>query len=313
MLSTNPTLLKQALQQLEQATLDHAMWRDRLLRVISGRQPCDPNDLAEDAHHRCRFGHWYFELALPELREQPSFAMIGAEHESQHRIAARLLQNLSAGVPVDRTVIEEFEEASARLSYAMYFIRRELECALYSRDLLTEAHSSGEMVRDLREWHALAKQANRPCCIALVELDDIREINATHGYHVGAQALIKAAKIIAARLRASDKLFRYNGSKLLIRLSGTDLPSGKTVVMRLRDAVTQGISPVGADGVAFQVTASFGIAMLDPDVDVLESIDRADQALLLAKTAGRNRMIVWDPTVTTGVLLRRLEVKDVQS
>jgi hypothetical protein len=47
-------------------------------------------------------------------------------------------------------------------------------------------------------------------------------------------------------------------------------------------------------------------------VDALESIDRADQALTLAKAAGRNRMIAWDPSVTTGVRLRRLEMKDVQ-
>jgi hypothetical protein len=47
-------------------------------------------------------------------------------------------------------------------------------------------------------------------------------------------------------------------------------------------------------------------------VDALESIDRADQALMLARTAGRNRVIVWDPSVTTGVRLRRLELKDIE-
>ena len=52
--------------------------------------------------------------------------------------------------------------------------------------------------------------------------------------------------------------------------------------------------------------------MLDPEVDALESIDRADQALTLAKAVGRNRMITWDPSVTTGVRLRRIEIKNVQ-
>ena len=312
MLRTNPSLLQKALEQLEQATLDHAVWRDHLLRVISRRQPCDPNDLSPDAHRRCLFGQWYFERALPELRELPSFAMIGAEHENQHRLAAGLLRGLAAGVPVGRMAIEEFEEASARLSYALYFIRREIECALNTRDALTDAHSSGEMLRDLREWHALARQAGRQCCIALMELDDVREINATHGYSVGAQALVTAVKIIAAHLRLTDKVFRYDASKFLIRLSDTDLASGKTVMMRLRDAVTRGLASVGADGVAFHVTASFGFALLDRDVDALESIDRADQALTLAKAAGRNRMITWDPSVTTGVRLRRLEIKDVE-
>ena len=312
MLKTIPSILQKALVQLEQATLDHAVWRDHLLRVLSGRQPCDPTDLAEDAHRHCRFGQWYFERALPELRDLPSFAMVGAEHEDQHRIAAALLRGLAAGVPVRRTAVEEFEEASARLSYALYFIRREIECALHSRDALTDAHSSGEMVRDVREWHALARQPGRQCCIALMELDGVPEINATHGYSVGAHALVTAVKVIAAHLRLSDKVFRYDASKFLIRLSGTDLASGKTVIMRLRDAVAHGFKSVGADGVAFHVTASFGIAMLDPEVDALESVDRADQALTLAKAVGRNRMITWDPSVTTGVRLRRLEIKDVQ-
>jgi diguanylate cyclase (GGDEF)-like protein len=312
MLRTNPEFLQKALEQLEQATLDHAIWRDHLLRVVSGRRPSDPSDLAPDAHRRCLFGQWYFRRALPELRALPSFSMIGTEHENQHRIASKLLKEVAAGRPVNRIDVEDFEEASSRLSFGLYFIRREIECAVRSRDALTDAHSSGEMMRDLREWHALAKQPGRQCCIALMELDDVREINATLGYQVGAQALVTAVKAIATNLRLSDKVFRYEGSKFLVRLSGTDLASSKTVISRLREAIAHKLAPVGADGAVIRVSASFGVASLDPDVDVLESIDRADQALTLAKTAGRNQMICWDPSVTTGVRLRRLEIKDTQ-
>lgn len=312
MLRAKQVILQTALEQLEQATLDHAVWRDHLLRVIARRRPCDPKDLAADAHRRCQFGQWYFAQALPALRELPSFAMIGAEHEAQHRIAARLLRCVLANLPVERVAIDEFEEASARLSYALCFIRREIECALHSRDALTDAHSSGEMVRDLREWHALTRLPGRQCCIALMEVDDVLNINATHGYSVGAQALVTAVKIIAAQLRHPDKVFRYDASKFLIRLSGTNLTAGKAVITRLRDAVARGLTLVGADGVAVHLTASFGMASLDPEVDAMESIDRADQALTLAKVAGGNRMITWDPSITTGVRLRRLEVKDVQ-
>jgi diguanylate cyclase len=312
MLKTHPSILQKALKQLEQATLDHAVWRDQLLRVISGRLPLDPNDLAADAHRRCLFGQWYFQWAHDDLRELPSFAMIGAEHENLHRIAARLLRGKVARVPIARAAIEEFEEASARLGFALYFVRREIECALHSRDSLTDAHSSSDMLRDMREWHALARQPGRQCCIALMEIDNVRQINSVHGEATGAKALVTAVKIIAAHLRLTDKVFRYDQSKFLIRLSGTDLASGRTVIMRLREAVTRGLVSVGTDGIEFQMTVSFGIAMLDPDVEALESIDRADQALTLAKTAGRNRMITWDPSVTTGVRLRRLEMKDVE-
>ena len=84
----------------------------------------------------------------------------------------------------------------------------------------------------------------------------------------------------------TDKVFRYDQGKFLIRLSGTDLAAGKKLIMRLRETITHGVASVGADGVAVPVTASFGIALLDPEVDALESIDRADHALTLARTAG---------------------------
>ena len=113
----------------------------------------------------------------------------------------------------------------------------------------------------------------------------------------------KAVKIIAAFLRPADKVFRYDASKFLVRLAGADLTSGKQVIKRLRDAVTYELTSVDADGVAFQMTASFGMALLDPEVEAMESIDRADQALTLAKVAGGNRMVIWDPSVTTGVRL----------
>jgi diguanylate cyclase (GGDEF)-like protein len=311
MLKTNPSILHLALKQLEQATVDHAVWRDHLLRVIARRLPGDPDDLASDAHRRCLFGQWYFQWSLPELRELPSFAMIGAEHENQHRIAATLLRSVLAGVPVGQASVEEFEEASARLNFAMYFVKREIESVLQSRDAQTDAHSSGHMMQDLREWHTLAKQPGRQCCLALMQLDDVQELNAAHGDSVVGKALVTAVKIIATHLRPSDKVFRYDAGKFLIRLSGTDLASGKTVITRLREAVSRGLTSVGAEGIAFPMTASFGISMLDPEVDALESIDRADQALMLAKALGHNRMITWDPSVTTGVRLRRLEVKDV--
>jgi predicted signal transduction protein with EAL and GGDEF domain len=50
--------------------------------------------------------------------------------------------------------------------------------------------------------------------------------------------------------------------------------------------------------------------LLDPEVTVEDSIERADQALLLAKTAGRNRAISWDTTVTTSTKLKRLHIED---
>lgn len=310
MLTSDPAALRQALEELKEATLDHVVWRDQFLRAISGRQPWDPGDLAQDAHLRCQFGRWYFGRALPELRALPSFAMIGAEHGHVHRVAARLLGQLAAGSRPGRADIEDFEEACGRLSFGLYFIRREIECAVGSRDISTDAYSTSDMLRDLREWHALARQPARQCCIALMELDD--DAAGGHGHELQTRVLVTAVKAVSVQLRLADKVFRYQGSKFLIRLSGTDLATGRVVIARLRDTVVRRLEAIGAEGRATGMSVSFGVAMIDPAVDVLESLDRADQALTLARTAGKNQMICWDPSVTTGVRLRRLEVRELK-
>ncbi len=61
-------------------------------------------------------------------------------------------------------------------------------------------------------------------------------------------------------------------------------------------------------GAAVNVSASFGLALLDPVADISVSISRADQALLLAKAGGRNRSIAWDESVETSTRWRMVDV-----
>jgi diguanylate cyclase len=107
-------------------------------------------------------------------------------------------------------------------------------------------------------------------------------------------------------------VFRYGGDEFLICLPGSDLAIGQTVIKRVRESLAGSVLAAGPDGAALQVTASFGLALLDPEASVEEAIERADQALLLAKTAGRNRAINWDASVTTGTRLPRLQIEDMK-
>ena len=75
---------------------------------------------------------------------------------------------------------------------------------------------------------------------------------------------------------------------------------------RIRAALAQATLAVAPDGDAVRITVSCGLASIDPDLEVAESIDRADRALMLAKAAGRNRVINWDPAIATGTMAPRL-------
>jgi diguanylate cyclase (GGDEF)-like protein len=313
MLKMDPATLRKALEQLEEATYDHADWHGNLLRAIVCGLPSDPNDLTATAHLSCRFGRWYYERAPAEFREYPAFAAIGTEHERLHRIATRLLRDVAVGAPIVRADFEDLVSGSARLRVELDSLRREIEGALQTRDALTGAYGRIEMIPELREWHSRAKQGAEQSCIVFMELDHLRAINNAYGHEVGDQVLVGTVRYLTEHLRSKDKVFRYGGNEFLISLPGADLATCQTVIARVREGLTRRLLIVTPGGIALHVTASFGLALLDPDVGVIESIDRADQALLLAKAAGRNRAISWDPSVTTGKQLRRLKIDDTQA
>ncbi len=310
MLRMDQAALHKALEQIEEAAYDHADWHGNLLRAIVCGAPGDPNDLARSAHRLCRFGRWYYERAPDGLRDHAAFAAIGAEHERLHRIAAPMLRAAAEGEPIVRADFEALVAGSARLREQMDLLRHEVRGALQSRDALTGAYARAEMLPQLRELGLKAKQGARQCCLALMGIDHLKPINDALGLQVGDQVLVVAARYLARHLRPGDKVFRYGGDEFLVALPGADLATAANVIERIRDGLARKLLVVEPGGTARHVTASFGLALLDPEAGVVDSIDRADQALLLAKTAGRNRAIRWDPSVTTGKGLRRIEIEE---
>jgi diguanylate cyclase (GGDEF)-like protein len=302
----DPAALRKSLEQLEQAVHDHAHWHENLIRSIVCRLPCDPNDLEQDAHRNCRFGKWYYEQAPVELWEQPAFAAIEAEHKRLHQIAAQMLREATTGVPVAREDYDDLVTGGERLHLELDSLRHSIAGSLRDRDALTGAHGRLEMLPTLREWRELARRDVQQCCIVFMDLDHLKDINDTHGHAVGDQVLAGVVQHVTEHLRPYDKVFRYGGDEFLISLPGADLEVGLKVIGHIREQIAQATIVASPGGPSVTTTASFGLALLEPDISVEESIDRADKALLVAKAAGRNRVCSWDPAVTTSTLLRRM-------
>jgi len=306
MLRMDPTALRKSLEQLDQAVHDHTRWHDNLIRSIVCHLPCDPNDLDEKAHRQCRFGQWYYEQAPVELWEQPAFAAIEAEHKRLHQVAAHMLREASTGMPVSRDGYDDLVAGCERLHLELDSLRHAIAGSLRDRDALTGAHGRIEMLPTLREWRELARRNVQQCCIAFMDLDHLKEINDRHGHVVGDQVLAAVVQHVTEHLRPYDKVFRYGGDEFLISLPGADLEIGKKVIGHIRAQIAAAPHIASPAGYPIATTASFGLALLEPDISVEDSIDRADKALLVAKAAGRNRVCSWDPAVTTSTLLRRM-------
>lgn len=285
-----------ALRQLSQAIYYHEQWHKALIRIIICRLPYDHRDVAEDAHRQCRFGQWYYGDVPPELRDHPGFGVLEAEHESMHRFAAQLLRTVTNEGPVSPSDYDNFANALERLHLGIYTLKHEIEDLLHSRDPLTGTESRIGMLTKLREALELAKRHGEQCCIAMMDLDHFKTINDTYGHLLGDQVLTASACYVMEQVRLYDKVFRYGGEEFLILMPGAGLQASQAVIERICNGLAATILVRDGDK-PIPITASFGISLLDPDVRIEESIDRADKAMYEAKAAGRNRVCVWEPSI----------------
>jgi len=304
----DPSTLRLAAEQLRDVTDEHARWHENLLRSIFCEHPIDHDDLVPSAHRTCSFGRWFYEQAPNGLRGEQAFAAIGKEHQRLHQVAAKLLRSAREGAPIDRVDFEDLVATSAQLRLQVDSLRSTIDAAIGNRDALTGAYGRIEMLPALHELQLLTRHGGPPCSIVFMDVDHLKRINDQHGHAVGDAVLAGVVRHLDLHLRPQDKVFRYGGDEFLIALRGADLSTAHEVISRVRRGLAGKLLIAGPDGSTMQVTASFGLALLDPDADASQSIGRADQALLLAKTAGRNRAVAWDAAVTTSTRWRLIDV-----
>jgi diguanylate cyclase (GGDEF)-like protein len=130
-----------------------------------------------------------------------------------------------------------------------------------------------------------------------MDMDNFKTINSNYGHPMGDQVLATSVRHVMSQLRPYDSVFRYGGDEFLISLPNADLQITQTVIDRILEGLAT-LALATDRPKSISTTASFGITQLDPDVSVEESINRADMALYAAKTSGRNRSCVWDPSMT---------------
>jgi len=150
-----------------------------------------------------------------------------------------------------------------------------------------------------------AKESNQPLAIIMLDVDDFKKFNDAYGHKVGDFVLIQVAETCTASLRGNDIFGRLGGEEFALTLPNTKLEYALEVASRLCKLIqqldcNQAARHFGIDKDVFQndyqlnVTVSIGVAVYDEtckNLDIL--IDRADQAMYLAKNSGRNQVHVW--------------------
>ena len=150
-------------------------------------------------------------------------------------------------------------------------------------DALTGVGNRARADQLLRSAHRNLKKGASTFGVILCDIDHFKTINDTYGHQVGDVVLKEFTEVLAASLRSDAKVCRWGGEEFLILINDTDEHGLKALANRLHAAISETTFSSG-----FEVTASFGFGMLDPNVSIDRNLTRIDAALYQAKKLGRN-------------------------
>jgi diguanylate cyclase (GGDEF)-like protein len=163
--------------------------------------------------------------------------------------------------------------------------------ALTFTDELTGLHNRRFFEQELKREAERARRFRRTLALVLLDVDHFKAYNDTFGHRAGDEALRRVASHLTGAVpRRLDATARYGGEEFVVLLAETDVEGARLVAERIRDSVER------SGEFRRPLTVSAGIAVAEEDDCEVESlVERADEALYLAKREGRNCVRVAPP------------------
>ena len=186
---------------------------------------------------------------------------------------------------------EQFNQTDVdRLSMAAVYCGKMLE------NYLLQSVSKMDQLTGLKNRHCF-KQAYRICmedkgisCLIMCDIDFFKKVNDTYGHNGGDALLIDIANLLKNCVGHQGEVIRWGGEEFLILLRNFEMEDAKALAELIRKRVEQSICAYEQQ--IIKVTMSFGVVTIDREVSADENVKRADEKLYLAKSMGRNRVVV---------------------
>jgi diguanylate cyclase (GGDEF)-like protein len=142
---------------------------------------------------------------------------------------------------------------------------------------------------------ARAHRDGQPIVALMIDIDNFKHINDTHGHIAGDQVLAEIAQACREHVRPGDIVGRYGGDELIIIIAGITSPRATQIAGPLARPTAR---VPGRDGNPLTYTASIGIAQCPPHCDLPALLMHADIAMYQAKRAGGGTWRIYTDTTT---------------
>jgi diguanylate cyclase (GGDEF)-like protein len=156
-------------------------------------------------------------------------------------------------------------------------------------DELTRLHNYRHFQDQIRIEARRAEREDATLGLLMIDIDDFKLFNDTRGHLAGNVALRRVASALKRAVRETDSAARYGGEEFAVLLPHTPKEGALKVAEKIRKAVEKAAIGRGKSPDARPLTVSIGLATTPGDASsAKELLERADQALYVAKSLGKN-------------------------
>ena len=145
--------------------------------------------------------------------------------------------------------------------------------------------------RAMEERVRALRQEDMSFALAMADLDHFKRLNDSFGHDTGDRALRTFARVLREAVRDADIVARHGGEEFVIVLPGLDALTAAPVLHRVREKLREAVGTAMIPG----FTVSIGVADSSWSALLPDLLRAADEALMQAKTDGRDRLVIADP------------------
>jgi len=172
------------------------------------------------------------------------------------------------------------------------------------RDPLTGLYNRRFLEEFIDKFMKQAKRLNGKYAVLMLDVDFFKSVNDTYGHDMGDTVIQKVATILQENIRESDLAIRYGGEEFVVLLHNADITGALKVAHKIHEAFGDFIFEVSAEE-TMQKTISIGISLFPQDGETIwKCIKYADNALYVAKTTGRDKIVVYTKEMSESEELR---------
>lgn len=228
--------------------------------------------------------------ASAKIRDLPLIAVVNSDDVAMAVRALELGVNDFVHRPIDSEELSVRVKTQLRRKHFADQLRDSIDerLELAVTDALTGLSNRAFIGARLKHFVDSANSGGAPVSVMLIDIDHFKRVNDTHGHEVGDGVLQAFSRRIQRSLRALDLAGRWGGEEFVVVMPGAGLAEAETAAQRLREAISG--REVVLDDLVLPITASFGVAQVNPGEDMASLLRRADMALYEAKSEGRNRV-----------------------